>query len=368
MLVFHVHRKLVLFCVVVACCLTGGWYSCTAGIDKIVKVLDDGIVALDENSEEWQSIMQDVMARVDTINAEVKATVRDQLANAYQRGLSATGAEFRCEMDFIGTRMRYTLEAIRAQLKQEDPPPAPEPTVCQVIPASIDRSLIPDRLSHIELYGFDFDTREITAHLFDVNDEALDITPHLSRPSHYLMTLTLGPGGIPLNHLSREVTIETATAELSTIGVIQNYATVFIAPGKRTYFPPLVKGDRDFFGHGPRVTCTVSLAVVNDDTQIEARIYMKAEETEWGNTTAEGTDAAIIYSAPTGKMITRVVGTLTDSITYVDDSWAEDVFERGDGSPVERYLFIGNSDGPDVGVNTRVIVEYNQLQIEIVGR
>lgn len=74
----------------------------------------------------------------------------------------------------------------------------------------------------------------------------------------------------------------------------------------------VVEGDREFDGHGPDITTTVNLRISDDGRKLLARVYFKARETvaDWSTTKAEW--ERTVYTAPTGKTITRLLGAVED--------------------------------------------------------
>lgn len=107
----------------------------------------------------------------------------------------------------------------------------------------------------------------------------------------------------------------------------------------------LVRGDREFDGHGPRVKCNVTLGLQNNGTEIWAKIYFEAKETvpDWSTTTA--TWNVKVYSTPYGKKIQKI---------------SSDVFSRTDfiSPPAGAQFLIPGSDlkkGMDVFFDGQVI-------------
>ena len=123
-------------------------------IDKAVSVLDDAIFKLDNANADWQKILEETR---DQLTDSAQSTIRNEVSNTLTRAVATTGVEFRCDTDFIRTRVRQDLIRIRAHLLGETPP-AVIPALCQVVPSQVDLSLEPNRRSSIGYYGYDFDT------------------------------------------------------------------------------------------------------------------------------------------------------------------------------------------------------------------
>src|SRR5262245_38454905 len=61
----------------------------------------------------------------------------------------------------------------------------------------------------------------------------------------------------------------------------------------------LTRGDRDFAGHGPKITWSVNLWVnPYNRTEVWATIYMRAEETKKDWTTVWGSENRLVARAP----------------------------------------------------------------------
>ncbi len=107
----------------------------------------------------------------------------------------------------------------------------------------------------------------------------------------------------------------------------------------------LTRGDREFDGHGPRVKCSVTLSLKNNNTEIWARIVLEAKETvhDWSTTT--GTWNVKVYTTPYGKKIQKI---------------ASDVFSRTEfiSPPAGAQFLIPGSDlkkGLDIFFDGHVI-------------
>jgi outer membrane murein-binding lipoprotein Lpp len=81
-----------------------------------VATLDNAIDALDRNSASWQAVLQDTTAK---LTSDAQSTVRNEVSDVLNRSVAATGDELRCNVDFIGTRVRQALVRIRARLMHQ---------------------------------------------------------------------------------------------------------------------------------------------------------------------------------------------------------------------------------------------------------
>lgn len=69
----------------------------------------------------------------------------------------------------------------------------------------------------------------------------------------------------------------------------------------------LIRGDREFDGHGPRIKCGVSLRISPDKNSLLADINFIAEETTPDHSYTKGQWTKTVYKAPYGKKITEII-------------------------------------------------------------
>ncbi len=334
-------------------------------IQKTILVLDDAIHALDQNSNEWQSVLEDAQSK---LTEDFQSSVKNEINNLLIRGIAVASGEMRCDTDFIGNRIRYSLVRIKSSLTGDELPLLP-PNLCNVIPLAIEKELVPRRLNKVEFYGYDLDSDDLTIHLQN-GGNLLDITNYLSRPTHYHMTLNLGGNGVILSSNSSQFIIKWGNEVVSTISIIQPSTPVCkvkdiqLDPGEINYIPPHKSGgDKDFDGNGPNVTGSVSLMIGRN--KITAYIYIEARETEDNWTTASGSMDKTIYTAPDGWKIDHLENSAYDSVSYVDFNHEDDIFLRGFDGPVNRFIFTGDTDGDESGTRTKIQVKFNELRIRL---
>jgi hypothetical protein len=244
--------------------------------------------------------------------------------------------------------------------------PELEPQLCGVIPLAVDMGLPPDRRNKIELYGYDFDKANIEV-LLENNNGTTDVSRQLDQPTHYHMTINLGGGGVNLTPESSRLILRWNNQIISTIGIIQDSPDICSSdpdnhlPSPVSYTPPHTRGDREFDGNGPDITCRVRL--INRRNKVDAQIFFQAKETESDWTTASGTMTSTVYTADSGWEIENIVGPTESSYSYRDNDHALDRFP-GSG-PVSSYTFMGDGGGDDAGVHTRVEVAFNSIRLEL---
>lgn len=329
-------------------------------------ILSDAIDMIDRNSNAWQESIRKAQSK---LTSDTQSTIRNELNDVLQRGIAATGAEFRCNTDFIADRVRASLQRILARITGQNVPPV-IPGICNVVPLAIDRSLIPERLKRVEFYGYDFDVSNIRTKL--LNGQSLsDVSRHLSRPTHYHMVLNLGGNGVALTDRSQKIKLISGSTLLSEIPIIQESTPVCLTKIESipsgtpiTYIPRHTRGDREFAGHGPKINSTVKLLI--DGSKIKVRLSMKAQETKKDWTTAEGSKEYVFYTSPSGWKIESIVGETFTRHDYLDDDHTEDTFNMGPGGLVKRIVYRGDRKGKDAGVYTQMTVTFNPVSVKLV--
>lgn len=130
--------------------------------------------------------------------------------------------------------------------------------------------------------------------------------------------------------------------------------------------PTLVSGDREFAGHGPDVTVTVTLKIVAGGTGIDAVIKMTANETQGGDTKASGTWTRRVYTAPGGTKIKKINGDTESKAHFVSHGAGSEfgicneglVYDSNKGQItitgdlIKSIVMVGDTGGPDVTVNS----------------
>ncbi len=330
-------------------------------------VLRDALDALDRNSSNWQQVIRDAQSK---LTEDAQSTIRNELNDILQRGIAAVGGEFRCNTDFVANRVRGAVQRLLAKITAQPIPPL-EPGLCNVVPLAIDRSLVPQRLNNIAFYGYDFDRTDIRARLINSNGQR-DVSASLSKPTHYHMVLNLGGNGVPLTDKSQKVKIFYANTLLSELPVIQPATPVcktkvITVPGSTiTYMPPHTRGDREFDGHGPKVSSSIRLEKKTDGSAVTVRLSMRAVETKSDWSTAEGSKVLTFYTAPSGWKVDSIEGETQFVHSYIDGDHTDDVFNFGAGSLVNRITYRGDHKGKDAGVYTQMEAHFNPVRLQLV--
>ena len=344
--------------------------SCTRpdSITEFTNQIDDTVDSLSEQSENWQALLEDLIKKVPK---EVQGTIRNELQNLVNVSIAVTGSEIRCDLDFVINRLKMGLLRIKALMLNQAPPRL-TPALCQVIPLAIDRTLVPARLLHVSMYGYNLTSNSnIRAFVNDSPNNIREVSSALDYPTHYSMTLKFGANGAALNPQSERIVLKIADQELSSIGIVQpdtptcESKTIPVTPNPEEYIPPKVKGDGEFNGNGPHIWATVRLIV--KPRRLDAEIYMRAKETgdPWRGepSEAKGTKEVTLYTPDPGWKIESVVDQNSSHFSYIDPDENLDSKPGGSG-PVKRWLFQGDTQGSDIG-KTSVKVTFNTLRIVV---
>lgn len=336
-------------------------------VNQTEALLDDAIATISQESSSWQATLQNLETK---LVGDAQSTVKTEVQQLANRTIAATGVELRCNADFLGTRVIQGLQRIKAELLQRSIPER-IPVFCQVIPSEIRMTLAADRRDKIDITGYDFDNQPNLRLYLHANGRKTDVTSYINRLTHYQMILNLGNNGLVLDNQSNKITLEYNNQELSSIPVIQPQLPNCIredytfSPATITFVPPHTSGDTDFFGHGPRVDCNVSVFI--DGNTVKASVYMKAQETGGfgaDNSKAEGSAIFTIFTAPSNRKIERIVSDSSSSQSYTDGNLDDDYFNQGSGELVKRFVFTGDTSwGGEAGTKTKVILDFNRLTI-----
>jgi hypothetical protein len=113
--------------------------------------------------------------------------------------------------------------------------------------------------------------------------------------------------------------------------------------------PTQIGGDRDFYGHGPEVNASALLGISPDSTELFVDCYLHVKETRADWSEAEGSWSKLLYIAPSGYKIDKILTGRKSETTYIDTNI---LLDRpaivGDGL-VERFEVMGDTRGKDIG-------------------
>lgn len=186
-------------------------------IDQLLKIVDD-------QSKSWQSTLQILE---DKTAKDTQSTIRTEVDTLVQRSVAATGAELKCNFDFMRDRVRQHLLNIKAALMHK-PGTQIKPLFCQVVPSQVDQRLAADRRAVVSFVGYDMDIGEparVRVFLVDNAGQEVDVTDKITNPTHYLMTLNISSGsGVQFQPTSNKLVLRWGADVLSSIAVLREPA------------------------------------------------------------------------------------------------------------------------------------------------
>lgn len=137
----------------------------------------------------------------------------------------------------------------------------------------------------------------------------------------------------------------------------------FLPPQLPFYAPPHLDGDREFEGHGPDMTITVDLHVVDGD-QVHAAVRIDAVETHWDWTSASGTADFLLHQ--TQDPIVSIDSPAHFEHRYRDTDHARDVFHFPEGdSLVKTLTCVGDTMGREAGAKTGCSAELHPITVTV---
>lgn len=144
----------------------------------------DAIPEITGESEQWRKVWNET-------REELPEDVRKEFDLAFNKAISAAGAEFKCSVDFIRSRLRQDLQALVSKLRLGEQP-SPDPHVCQTSKEVIelDSNLQVKEEGWIRFAGYDLDSPDVEILLKSRDDSTKDLKVCcLDDPTHYLMTV-----------------------------------------------------------------------------------------------------------------------------------------------------------------------------------
>lgn len=106
----------------------------------------------------------------------------------------------------------------------------------------------------------------------------------------------------------------------------------------------LVRGDREFDGHGPKVKCEVKLRLSNDSTALFADIDFWAQETQQDWSTTEAQWSKKIYDAPYGVKIKNILSDRASRSQFISPPAGYQIFAPGADVAKAAYEFLDHTD------------------------
>jgi PKD repeat protein len=234
-----------------------------ARVDELLRVVEDGlkiglddetlnsidgmVETIDEMPGNWESSAQDIIQTLENTAGSSARKLADEVAGLmqearlnYQQMTAITGVEFRCNVDFMGSKMGSTAQefignSIVGKLKsilsgEEQEETVPTPWVCQVIPDTLPLSQVGEHMVYEEgivtLTGYNYTAENSPSAV--IVDESGQVVPGIS-----LYPYLSSPYQIQLNLQDLDLSIVPARSRLlfSWPNVVATSGIAILLPG-----------------------------------------------------------------------------------------------------------------------------------------
>jgi hypothetical protein len=328
-----------------------------------IAAIQAAISQLDSQSADWKNVLQSLE---DQLVKDGQSTIRNEVNDVLQRAEQAAASNILCVIDFLRVRVQEDLKRILEKLENKPVDPV-TPVACSAVPDAIDLTA---NLNKVTIAGYNFDTTPgVQAFLVD-GTQVTDVSQFLFRTSaQYELVLNIGTGGVPVSKVGQSIVLKWQGTTLLSIPVIETSPpcqtindSLQIPP--ITIIPPLVRGDANFGGNGPRV----SVVVYPSYSQFQANIIVTVDftETNGGDTYATAGPTYTIYTPPAGWRIKTISNSDISEIDYTHSSSNnQDILYPGTGY-VEYFLLKGFEGNNAAGVTAQVTIYFRPLTVERV--
>lgn len=354
---------------IVLCSLIMALQGCGAEdlVQDVIDAIDDAVYTLDQNSAEYQNIINNLLVQLENIDSDLSVIIRSDIQNLLERTPAVIGQEFRCNVDFIVDRLQQSLQCSKRSFMLSNlysgTTPIPDcqqskPAVCSVVPSSIQQELNP---AVIDIYGYDFDIG-ITSNLTGNEGDSVEVTNYLSMPTHYHMTLNLGDNGVPNIYKYDELEFLYLDNIISTVSIIQGKVCRTVNPGSRT----IILNEIDncpiksvLFPAG--ISIYASTLISTDQSSLDIGVEIVDLDYVFKRY-RDTVDQFSAFKAPVDSFISVDTAQYEDSMIFYDDDDRINYIERGNSGLVNQYevkagMVDCNSD------NGYVKVTFNPIEI-----
>lgn len=353
-------------------------------LHNAVDSFDRAIDALARQSSDWQVVLQTLE---ENLVDDTQSTLRVELNDLMRTGLLATGGEFRCDADFLRIRMERELRRIRNDfvriLNTGEPllPEIPiEPHICSTVPVAVDLGVDEKRRAILDVYGFDLRSMAITAEVVSVNGVRRNVTGSLGIISDQQMVLDLTKSGALPEKGSRQIVFSWNGKPQSVIPILNptieircTTHTELVTGDPETFTPPHKKGDKEFDDHGPCVRFGLNLKLDAERKKLWAEYRMDAWECpddfcceKKDFTQAEGSGSVLLFQVTSPNE--SILGFNLESNfydEYIDNNHQSDIRTFGGVKPVEKLIYVGDTDGDEAGTETKVEIYFREMEVKV---
>ncbi|HUM45927.1 MAG TPA: thiol-activated cytolysin family protein [Chitinophagales bacterium] len=173
--------------------------------------------------------------------------------------------------------------------------------------------------------------------------------------------------------LSSEYNVQTCEVitppDSGTISYLNPNSEIKLCPVK------LGNGDKEFDGHGPDISVSVTLEIRNNGKELWRVVEFDAIETQSDYTHAvqdPDWEEVKIFTAPSGKKIKQINSDKSTSYDYEDTDHEEDVKEFSSSELIDKFKIKGDTNGDDVGNCTDddvyLSIYYNTIELVLVDQ
>ncbi len=307
-----------------------------------------------------------------------------------------------------------------------------EPFICDIVPSAVDLSVDPERRQKIDIYGFDLRSMPIyvsyrsyglmqastSVGIREYNTEMavraarprrpltvaelprnmenikmanftilepwklfnLDISGTISVLSDFHAVIDLTNAGADLPPNASEIILSWNNKLQSEIPILTHIQTLdcritaqpLDISLAQSYNPPHVgNGDKDFHGHGPCMSLSISLSVDPAKRNLYARITLTAYEcnSDWSSkrdyTRASGSKTITLFTADEGETITGFDAATIFSDSFRDTNHNPYISYYAGTSPVEKVEWVGDTKGDEAGTKTGVVITFRQFNVSV---
>jgi len=249
--------------------------------------------------------------------------------------------------------------------------------VCSSAPLAVEfEAWQQSRVGVVTLTGYDL---KVPLRVELVQTTGTAVVPNVvASVSPYQATLNLGATGLHLTPQSRQIVVSTTEqppVELTAINVVQPQPKICQEKDLPAVFPSPIsflpqnhsRGDNEFDGNGPHITAHLEIFPVG--AKLNYRVSMTAAETISDFTTvtgAGGGELSLSTPVPGDLRIISINGPSVSDANYIDKDHFEDHIKPTNGGPVKEFVFVGDTDGDDVGRTRMVSATFNAVGLHVV--
>ncbi|MCB0665060.1 MAG: hypothetical protein KDC80_04525, partial [Saprospiraceae bacterium] len=227
---------------------------------SVEQFISEAQIDIIANVENWERILNDLKNDIPDLEKEVKQDI-DELI---QRSVSHVGIEVKCEISYMGDMIFQGLEQIKASFLGQVPT-AVKGMICDISPDAIDMALAPNDRNKVTITGYNLDKTGFKMYHISHDGTKTDVTSNLTVTSPFKLIANLGSSGIVIGKNSKklQVVVDNGLARvMQIIGIFNGICEEedrSLDSKRITIKPELVRGDREFKGHGPCTFVNLSL-------------------------------------------------------------------------------------------------------------